>query len=189
MSNELLMARVGLVQRARGTGLVVRILIVVDPLVAILSTRIAARAGLMAADMIFLDALVVVLSVICVAYPDGHVGTAVLALLTAEWLARVDDPATPWALLAAVCFLVFHTSLAAACVTPPSARWTPAMCRRWLRRAAVLLIASAVTTLAVMGVHRLELSGSAIVLTAALTTLAVGGLWVSAGRRRPEPHP
>ena len=194
MSNDLLRARVELVKGARGAGLVVRILIVVAPLFAMAFTRLAAGAGLLSVDLLLLDVLVVVLSVVCVAYPDGHVGTAVLAVLTAEWLASVDDPATPWALGMAAAFLVFHASLAATCVAPPSARWSRAMSRRWLRRAAVLLIASTGTTLAVIGVDRLDLHGSAIVLTAALTMLAVGGMWagaerVAAGRGSPEPHP
>ena len=188
MSNAVLLARVGLLQRARGAGLLVRMLIIAGPVAAIVCTHLAAAGAPFVLDLVFLDSLIVVLALVCVAYPDGHLGMVVLALLTAEWLSGVDDPATPWALALATSFLVFHTSLAAAAVAPPSARWTPAMCRRWLRRAAVLMAASVATTGVVIGAASLDLAGSGIVLAAALALLTIGGLW-AAGRGRPEPLP
>lgn len=182
MSNAVLVERLRLVQRSAGTGLVLRLLIVGSPVAAIVFTNTAAGDGVFSLNLIFLDALIVALSLVCVAYPDGHVGSVVLALLTARWLGGVDDHTTPWALALAVLFTVFHTSLAAASVAPPSARWTPAMNRRWLRRAAAVAAASAAASLMVLGASRLHLAGSGIVLAAALALFAIGGLWAAADR-------
>ena len=188
MSNAVLLARLRLVQRARGTGLVLRLLIVLSPMAAIVCTQMATDSRVFALDLVFLDALIVVLSVVCVVYPDGHVGIVVLALLTAKWLAGVDHHTTPWALAVAALFTVFHTSLAAASVAPPSAPWSAAMKRRWLRRASILVLASGATALMVSGASHLRLEGSDIMLAAALALLAVGGLW-AAGARSSESSP
>lgn len=182
MNDDVFRARVGLLQAARGTGLVLRLLIVAAPFAAIACTRLAAHDGAIAVDVV-----AICLAFLCLVYPDSHVGVALLALLTGEWLATVDDAAQPWALGMAVSFLVFHTALAAAAVAPPSARWTPAMCRRWLRRAAVLLVASAVTMLAVLAADRIRMAGSGAVLGAALALLAGAGLWAAATGRDTPP--
>ncbi len=190
MTNAVLLARLRLVQQARGTGLVLRLLIVCSPAAAILCTHFAGTGGLFEPNLIALDALIVVLSLVCVVYPDGHVGLVVLALLTGEWLADVDHHTTPWALAVAALFTVFHASLAAASVAPPSAPWSAAMKRRWLHRAAMLVVASGVTALMVSGASHLRLAGSDIMLAAALALLAVGGLWAAAARsNQSSPRP
>lgn len=183
MQPSRLSRRLELVGHVGRSGLILRALILLAPLAALVCVHLATSDGF-TGDTIVLDGLVVALTAICLIYPDGHAGFAVLTVLTIEWLIHVDDPASWWSLAMAATFAVFHSALAAASVAPPGASWTPAMARRWARRTAVLLVASGGTALAVQGASHLELSANVLVLTAALVALAAGGLWVVTEQQR-----
>ncbi len=165
-----------LLSRTRGTGIVLRVLILVSPLVALGCTRFAAVHSPAAINI-----AVVALAILCVVYPDSHIGLLVVLLVATQWFATVDSPATPWSVGVAVSLTAFHASLAAATVAPPAARWTRAMCRRWLLRALSVMVASAGTWTVVAAIDRYEIASSDVLVTAALVGLAVAGMWARNG--------
>ncbi len=171
MSEQALVDSWWLTTRARGVGLVLRVLVLVCPLVALACIRVAGTATP------FIELIVVGLTMYCTVVPDGHVGLLVVLLIGIDWLVRVDDTTTPWALVVALVLLVFHTALAAAGIAAPAAVWTPAMRRRWLRRTAVLALACVASWLLVAAVNVYELAASSALVGAALLVLMVAGMW------------
>jgi len=157
---------------AAAPALLLRGLVLTSPLLAIVSTRLAADR-----TVPVLDAAIIGVALFCAALPDSHAGLVVVALVGIDWWATVDDRVTPWSLVAAVALAVFHASTAAAGVAPVAARWTAAMSTRWLRRTAVLGAATCITWAAVaaLGDHRIH--GNGLLLAAALLVLACAALW------------
>jgi hypothetical protein len=153
-------------------------LVLAGPLLAVACTWLAADR-----TVVVVGALVLVLAGACVWRPDGHWGIAVIATIAIEWMATVDDNASPWALGVAAGLALFHSSLAAMTIAPPGARWTQAMCRRWLRRGATLGAATAATWVMVALVGDRRPPAATALVTAALVTLALGAVW---GRRLPS---
>jgi hypothetical protein len=176
MSEKRLQDSWWLLSRAHGVGLVLRVLILVSPLVSVGCTRLAAGHTVPAIDLV-----VVALASACVVVPDSHLGLVVVLLIGIEWLATVDDPATPWSVAAAMSIAVFHAAMAAASVAPPAARWTSAMCRRWMRRSFVVMAASAGTWAIMTVINTFDLASSSVLVTASLLTLAIAGLWARDG--------
>lgn len=164
--------------RPAPSALVLRSLVVVSPLSAVGVTWLA--AGRARPEVAVLVALLAMASA---ARPNGHLGLLVVAAVTVQWIAMVDDHATPWSVGCASALMVFHASLAAATVAPPTAAWTPAMARRWCRRAAVLALAGSVTWVLVAIAKSLRPAGTTAVLVAALLVLSVGAVWASSGAR------
>ncbi|MEQ1873817.1 MAG: hypothetical protein ABL953_08830 [Ilumatobacteraceae bacterium] len=165
-----------LLSRTRGAGLLLRVLVVVSPVTALMCTRFAADHSPRVVNI-----SVIVLAVLCAAFPDGHMGLLVVLLVATQWFATVDSPTTPWSIAVAVLLTVFHSSLAAATVAPPAARWTRAMCRRWLLRPLAVMLASAATWAVIAATHRYEIASSDVLIAAALVGLAVAGMWARNG--------
>ncbi len=162
--------------RIRGVGLLLRGLILVSPLAALACTRAATDHPLPVIDVV-----IVILAIGSVFAPDGPLGALVIMLVAIEWGATVHDRTTFWAVAVAAALAMFHVCLAAATVSPPGARWTSAMCRRWTRRAAVAM-GSGVTTWAVLvAIDGYEMPSSAILVAASLVVLALAGLWARDG--------
>jgi hypothetical protein len=172
MSEQALQDSWWLLSRARGVGLVLRLLVLVSPLAALVCTRVASGT-----TVVVIDICVVVLTAICVVVPDSHVGFVVVVLVGVGWLASVDDTTSPWSLPTALALLVFHIALAAAGIAAPGAVWSPAMCRRWLRRTVVLALACAAVWLVVVAVNLYDVVGSPTVVAAAFVVLAFTVLW------------
>ena len=164
-----------LLSRARGAGLVLRALIVLSSLAALLCTRIAADHTLSV-----INVPVVVLAVVCVMFPDSHIGLLVVLLIGTGWLVTVDEITTPWSIGVAIALTVFHAATAAATVAPPPARWTRAMSRRWTRRSVAVMIASAGTWGAVVAVDRFEVGSSAALIAVSLVAIALAAMWAGA---------
>jgi hypothetical protein len=165
-----------LLSRARGVGLLLRILIGVSSLAGLACTLLAADESVPVVKYI-----IIALSLGCVVYPDGHLGLAVVVLIGIEWWVTVDDPTTPWSIAVAASLAVFHTSMAAAGVVAPSAAWTRPMCRRWLRRCSTLALAGpAVWALAVAFDDRNSAS-SQVLLAASVMALVLAGVWARSG--------
>jgi len=162
-----------LLTRARGVGLLLRILVLVSPLASLVCTRAAGGPA-----PVVIEFGVVVLTLFCVVLPDSHLGLLVSLLAGVGWLATVDDTTTPWSLAMALTLLVFHTSLAAASVAAPGAAWTPALRRRWLLRSGVLAMACVASWLLVAAVNVYDVAASSALVAAALVVLAVAGLMV-----------
>lgn len=176
MSEQSLEETWWLLSRTRGVGLVLRALIIAGPLSALICTRLATDHTLP-----FISIPVIALALWCVVYPESHIGLVVVLLVATGWLTTVDDHATPWSIGVAASLTVFHASLAAVTIAPSAARWSRAMCRRWLLRSATVVIASACTWVVVAAIDRYEIASSDVLVTAALITLAVAGMWARNG--------
>ncbi|HSB87808.1 MAG TPA: hypothetical protein VLD86_15960 [Ilumatobacteraceae bacterium] len=173
-----------LLLRARGVAVALRILVLTSPLVAVGCTWIAAGHTVPAINVV-----IVALILVCAVLPDSHIGLLVVVLVGIEWLATVHDETSPWAVGAAASLTVFHASMAAASVTPPAARWTRAMRRRWVRRSVAVMLASSATWAVVAAIHGLDVTSSTVLVTSSLVAAAVAGLWardgtLDAGRRQ-----
>lgn len=179
MSDSLIPDSIRTLARVRGAGVVARLVVLSCPVLMTVCTYAAAGHTLRP-----LTIAIGVLTVVCVVHPDSHVGLLMVVLLGLQWLQAVDEPATPWGLAAATCLALFHTSLAAATVAPPSARWTQAIARRWSRRGAMLLAPGAGAWLMIAVLDGRRPAGSAVLLTASLVLIALGG--VCAGMSRSQ---
>lgn len=165
-----------LMARARGIGLLLRVVIGVAPLIALGCTLLAADQTLP-----FVKFVIIAVSLVCVVYPDSHLGLFVVVLLGVEWLVTVDDPTTPWSIAVAASMALFHTSMAAAGVIPSSAAWSTSMRRRWGRRCVTLMLPAPVMWLLVVAVDNRNSAGSQVLLAASLVTLVTAAVWARAG--------
>jgi hypothetical protein len=165
-----------LLSRARGSGAVLRALMLMSPAVAVGCTWLAAGHTVPVINVVIFG-----LALLCVVLPDSHFGLLVVLLIGIEWLATVHDRTTPWSIVAAVSLVVFHASMAAASVAPPAATWTRAMRRRWMRRSAALMVASAGTWAVVAAIRGHDVASSAVLVAASLIALASAGLWAREG--------
>lgn len=165
-----------LLARGRGAALVLRLLVVVGPTAAVGCTWLAAGR-----TVALLDVAIIGLAGACAVLPDSHLGLPVVVLVGVDWLATVDNQTTPWALGSAVSLAVFHAAMAASSVAPPAARWTGAMCRRWLRRTVAVMVGSAATWAFLAAVHRVEVAGSGVWFAVSLMLLAIAALWARDG--------
>ena len=164
-----------LLSRARGIGLVLRVLILAAPLMALGATSAAGQT------IPAINVAITAAALACVLAPDSHVGLVAVGLIGIQWLVAVQDPTTPWVLAVAVSISVFHAGLAAAIAVPPAARWTHAMIVRWTSRLLVVVAASGGTWVASRLVASFLVAGNAMLLTASLVVLAMGGLWARDG--------
>ncbi len=165
-----------LLTRARGVGLLLRVMIGASALVALGCTMAAADDTLPIVKFV-----IVVLALVCVVVPDGPIGLLVVVLIGIEWLATVDDVTTPWSIAAAASLTVFHVSLAAASVVPPSATWTRSMCRRWGFRCLIVMALGCFTWAVVAALQDRNAASSEVLLAASVLTLAIAGVWVRSG--------
>lgn len=159
-------------QPARST-VVLRALIVLNPLAAVGATWLAAGHTVLPVAV-----LVGLLAALCAVHPDSHFGVLVVVAVAIEWIAIVDHHATAWSMAAAACLTIFHAALAAATVAPESAPWTRAMQRRWFRRTATLVVASAAMWVIVVVTAHVSSSGTSL-FAPALLVLAAGAIWAS----------
>jgi hypothetical protein len=90
-----------------------------------------------------LVAVVVGLAAATAAVPDSNLALLEIAVLGGYWSAAVDDPDTPWALVAALLLLAFHTATAAAAMAPAPTRLDEATGRRWARHAGLVALGTA----------------------------------------------
>jgi len=143
----------------------------------------------LAADRAFpgVMVLVMLLSGACAIRPESHFGILVVAVVTIQWLAVVHNHTTPWSIAVASALTVFHTANAAATVAPTTAAWTPAMWRRWARRAAALVLAGAATWSIVALVNAQHPYAGEVLLPVSLVVLTAGALWARRGNTRPLP--
>jgi hypothetical protein len=156
-----------------------RALVLGAPLAAVACTWAAAGRA-----VVVIGLLVVVLAAVCAGAPDSHLGLAVVGAVVVQWLAIVDDPATPWSIGAAAALGAFHTAAAAATVAPPGAPWTRAMRARWARRGAAAAGAGVAAWLVVAladGRGPRGAGAAAVVFVVALASFALVALAVGRG--------
>ncbi len=127
-----------LAARARGTGLVLRLLVVAGALITMGAARLAGDGGSA------LAAAAVGAALVWAAAPDTHAGIVVLVLVGVDWWVSVDDVTTPWSIAAAGGIAIAHVSAAASTVAAPSTPWTAEMIARWTRRTVGVVVPAAV---------------------------------------------
>jgi hypothetical protein len=156
--------------------LTLRALVLIGVLIAMGATRAAGSDALLT-----LEIGIIGLALLSTLYPDTHIGLLIVLLAGSHWLATVDNATTPWAMGLAAGMALTHTSMAAASVSPPTARWSGAMRRRWVRRllAQLGLIVPAWGVVAVMA--EVDVGANAVVMAGALLVVAVVGLWARHG--------
>jgi hypothetical protein len=159
----------------------IRAAVVVSVALAIGCTR-AAGDGSIAA----IDVGLVGLGLVCAILPDTHVALVVVGAIGVNWVAMVDNPATPWAIGVAVAIAMFHAATAAASVAPLGASWTGAMARRWSRRCAVVAAVSLPVWAATALLDRADVGRSPALVAAALLSVAALGLWIRHGTVDPD---
>jgi hypothetical protein len=168
-------------RRAGRMQVPLRVVIVMGVVLAIGCTR-AAGDGSIAA----IDVGLVGLGLICAILPDTHVGLVIVGSIGINWVAAVDNPATPWAIGVAVAIAMFHAATAAASVAPLGASWTAAMARRWSRRFAVVAAVSVPVWGATAVLDRADVGRSPALVTAALLSLAASALWIRHETVKPD---
>lgn len=173
MAEDPLWTRLSLLQRASGVGLLLRVVIIVCPLLAVGCIR--ASGG----ELLPVEVIVVVLSLWCVVFPDGHAGLAVVGLLAWEWVAQVPHPTFGASVALASTLALLHSALAACTVAPPSARWSRPMLRRWATRTAALIVAGVATAVVVRLVGHFDIGASAALLGATLAVVGAATIWLS----------
>lgn len=164
-----------LLGQARGTAILLRVLIACGGLLVIAATSAAASDD---GFLPWMAGIALVLLFVCVVDPDGAAGAGLLAVSGAHWLLAVDDVTTPWAVVASIGLALTHIAAAASGVAPAGARWTPAMQRRWARRTAVVLPSALVTWVLVRVVDGRDIGASGPLVGVALLALAGALVWV-----------
>jgi len=122
-----------------------------DTLTTLSSQQVWLRGSIVLATVVFvaataaagdvspiLVALIVLLTVACAITPDSHTGTFLIGALAWQWLAGVDDVASPWTMLGAAAVLALHVAIAACTIAPPSAELSTMTVVRWSRRTAIV---------------------------------------------------
>ena len=114
---------------------VLRVLVLLGPLVALLSTGLA---GVSPAG--WLVALVLVLSVAFAAMPDSPFGTAAMVVVLAWWGVAFRDGLHPQALLAAAGLVVAHVAAVLTTYGPGEMPLDRDLARLWVRRGALVFV-------------------------------------------------
>lgn len=177
-----------LLGRARGTGLVARLVVVAAAVIAVGAIRLAAGAGQAGPDPA-LDVAVIALALVAVAVPDSHVGLALIAMIGVDWWVQVDDVSSAWSIAVAAAVAVIHAALAAATVAPPTARWTGSMIRRWTSRSCLVSGLGSATWLVLAWVEDREPAHVGWLAGPALAAAAIGALWTARGSHRASTAP
>jgi hypothetical protein len=162
--------------------LALRALGVAGVLVALAATRAAGSDTLLV-----LEVGIIGLALLSAVLPDTHLGLLIVLLAGSHWLAIVDDVTTPWAMGFATGIALAHTSMGAASVSPPAARWSEAMRRRWARRLLTQIAVIVPTWAVVATMAEIDIGANAIVMAGALLVVAVVGLWARHGALERDP--
>jgi hypothetical protein len=162
-----------LLGQARGTSVVLRIAIALGGAVVIAVTWAAAGDSIVP----WLAAATIAPLIVCVVNPDGAGGAGFVVAAGVHWVFAVDDVTTAWAMVAAAGLAVTHIAAAAAGVAPAGARWTPAMRRRWGRRATFVVPSGLVTWLLVAVANGRSIGSSGPLVGVALLAVAGALLW------------
>lgn len=155
--------------------LVLRAIALVTPVLAVVATAVAAGHVTQ-----FVVLAVVAGAVLCVRSPDSHLGLVMVVGLAVHWIAETPRATSGWALVVAVALALFHVSLAALSVAPPDAAWTGAMARRWARRTAVVVAATAAMWLLTAALDGALDGSGAVALVLALVALTGATVWARA---------
>jgi hypothetical protein len=121
-------------------------------------------------------ALVVPLAVASAVRPDSHIGLFVIAITVWCWLARIDDAASPLALVAALSLFVYHASLALMSTMPSSGSIDPAVLTRWIKRSVPVAAATVAVWGLVAAMRGRGLVGNVTLSVAAMVVIAIAAI-------------
>ena len=161
-----------LLTRARGPARIARLVILAAPILGTICTSLAAGRPFLAGS-----AVIVALAAACVVFPDTHLGLIVILSLAAEWIIRVQDPVSAWAIGVAASIGIFHTALAFAGIAPAGADLKRPIYGLWALRALLAIAAPVVVWVAVVALDQVDFGRQAALVVAALVGLAVAGYW------------
>ncbi|MEZ5376062.1 MAG: hypothetical protein R2733_06060 [Acidimicrobiales bacterium] len=138
----------------------------------------AGAAGIWSALGFVIVALLAALSSL---RPDSHAVVVVDIIIIASLHAAIDDPATPWLPVAALCLTIHHTVTALAASIPIGGELPVSTLGRWVRQTAVVAACTLALWLAVVVLDRRDLPGSALLTAVALAVAAGVALLVRDG--------
>lgn len=144
-------------------------LAVIAAVAAAVATDLAA-----ASDMPWLTGVTAIVALVAAVSAGSHAGSVVVGLTFARWAVGVDDVATPWALLAALCLLVFHAALALMGATPHTATVDRVVLVRWAARVGGVAAATAGMWGLVAVLDRWRLPGGTLLALAAFLAATAG---------------
>lgn len=121
---------------------------------------------------------VLVLAAASAIRPDTHTALVVVVVVGWHWLATVDDVDTPWLPFASVCLLVYHAVIALSANVPTGGDVPASVIGRWMRRTAVVGVATVVVWGLVVLFERRAAPGNAVLTAAALVLVAAGAVMI-----------
>ena len=160
---------------AGGQQWLLRLVAVAAPIGAVLAASVAGGSWWAAGTF-----LVAVLAVASAVRPDTHLAVGVVVVVVWRWLASVDDVATPWLPVAAVCLLVFHTTIALTATIPLGAVVPGSVLRRWSARTTVAAGATVAVWAMVALLDGRDAPGNALLTGAALVLVALSAVAIRA---------
>jgi hypothetical protein len=104
--------------------------------------------------------------------PDSHTATAAEAVVVLQWLVSTRDETTAWAILTALCLLVFHMVIALMALTPITATIDRSILLRWSRRGGWIAVATIGTWALVLAMAERRAPGSAALTVVGFVTLS-----------------
>ncbi|MGH1502163.1 MAG: hypothetical protein ACRBI6_01275 [Acidimicrobiales bacterium] len=110
--------------------------------------------------------------------PDSHLPLVVDAAIVGSLALAIDDPATPWLPVAAVCLVIRHAATTLAASLPVGGALAPSIVSRWVRQAAAIAAGTVGLWVVVVVLDRRDLPGSAVLTALALTVAAALALAV-----------
>lgn len=152
---------------SRQTALV-RVLIVGSLVVFAMATLLAGSTSVWALIVLAVLGLTTAIN------PHGGLAGAVLVYLLLVWAYGVEDLWTVWSLIAALSILVFHTAVAVAAATPPSAVIPDAVFSRYAVRLGVVTAATVLVWGLAAVIEIFHINGGVVSGILGLLVLAVG---------------
>jgi hypothetical protein len=110
--------------------------------------------------------------------PDRHTALFVIVVVAWHWMVAVDDIATVWLPVAAVCLLVFHTATALAASVPNGGNLPAVVVARWAGRAGLVAFAVVAMWGLVVVFDRREAAGNGALTGLALVLVALAAAFI-----------
>lgn len=110
--------------------------------------------------------------------PDHHTALFVVVVVGWHWMAAVDDIATVWLPVAAVCLLVFHTATALAASVPNGGDLPGVVVARWAGRVGLVALAVVALWGLVVVFDRRDAAGNGALTGLALVIVALAAAFI-----------
>lgn len=121
-------------------------------------------------------------SAMTAARPDSHNAIVPIGLVVWMWISTVDDPLSPWSMLASTSLLLAHATPALMSITPHDATIDRTTVRRWMLRVGAMACVVVTTWTVAVGLDRRNADGNVTLLA-----LALGSVVAATVLLRPNP--